>query len=232
MTRVNEFGQPVGSALDWVPAPPVRPVELSGRYCSVEPWSHDHLDALYDAAVTRSPASSWTYLATPPLDTPTGLASWLDELDAAPGSVPHVICRPDGRAVGTASYLRLDAANGSVEVGSIAYAAELQRTRAATEAMYLMARHVFDELGYRRYEWKCDSLNAPSRSAAQRLGFTYEGTFRNAVVYAGRTRDTAWFSITDEEWPALRAGFERWLSPDNFDADGVQRSRLRGAGPA
>jgi RimJ/RimL family protein N-acetyltransferase len=131
--------------------------------------------------------------------------------------------------VGVASYLRLDHVNGSVEVGSIAYAAELQRTTAATEAMFLMARHVFDDLGYRRYEWKCDTLNEPSRRAAARLGFSYEGTFRNALVYKGRNRDTAWFSITDAEWPAIRSAFEEWLDPANHDDDGGQRAPLRAA---
>ncbi|MFL6157953.1 MAG: GNAT family N-acetyltransferase [Marmoricola sp.] len=225
--RVNEFGQPIGRAVDWVPGPPVLPVTLVGRTCRVEPWDARHLDALYDATVRSSPASLWTYLATPPLDEPAGLATWLDGLAADPGAVPLVICRPDGRAVGTASYLRLDPANGSVEVGAIALAAELQRTTAATEAMFLMMRHVFDDLGYRRYEWKCDALNAPSRAAAGRFGFTYEGTFRNAVVYKGRNRDTEWFSITVEEWDRVRSAFTAWLAPENFDEHGAQRSSLR-----
>ena len=140
--------------------------------------------------------------------------------------MPQAICLPDGRPVGIASYLRLDHVNGSVEVGGIAYAAELQRTTAATEAMYLMMRHVFDNLGYRRYEWKCDSLNEPSRRAAARLGFTYEGTFPNAVVYKGRNRETDWFSITDDEWPAIRSAFETWLDPANHDEQGRQRRPL------
>ncbi|MCZ4499207.1 MAG: N-acetyltransferase [Marmoricola sp.] len=227
MTRLNEFGQPIGDAVDWTPRPVVGPVVLVGGSCRLEPWSHDHLDNLYDATVLRSPAQSWTYLATPSLDRPEGLAAWLDGLAADPGAVPLVICRPDGRAVGTASYLRLDAANGSVEVGAICLAAELQRTTASTEAMFLMMRHAFDDLGYRRYEWKCDSLNAPSRAAAARLGFTYEGTFRNAVVYKDRNRDTDWFSITAAEWPARREAFEAWLAPSNFDEDGNQAEPLR-----
>jgi RimJ/RimL family protein N-acetyltransferase len=225
VSRVNEFGQPIGDAVEWVEHARVAPVTLVGEWCRIEPWSHDHLEALYDAAVRRSPASLWTYLATPPLDRPDGLREWLDGLADDPMAVPLVICRPDGRAVGTASYLRLDHANGSVEVGAIAYAAELQRTTAATEAMYLMARHVFDDLGYRRYEWKCDSLNAPSRRAAERLGFRHEGTFRQAVVYKGRNRDTDWFSITDAEWPAIRAAMQAWLAPSNQLA-GVQGRRL------
>ena len=132
-----------------------------------------------------------------------------------------------GRAVGVASYLRIDPAAGAIEVGHINFSPRLQRTRAATESMYLMMKRVFDELGYRRYEWKCDSLNAPSRAAALRLGFQFEGVFRQALVYKGRNRDTAWFSILDREWPALAAAFERWLDPANFDEAGRQRERLR-----
>jgi RimJ/RimL family protein N-acetyltransferase len=122
--------------------------------------------------------------------------------------------------------MRVDADNGVVEVGGILLARTLQRTQASTEAMYLLAHHVFDALGYRRYEWKCDSLNEPSRVAAARLGFTYEGRFRNAVVYKGRNRDTDWFSITDAEWPRIRAAHEAWLDPANFDESGGQRSSL------
>jgi RimJ/RimL family protein N-acetyltransferase len=122
--------------------------------------------------------------------------------------------------------MRIDPAMGVIEVGNIAYSPSLQRTPAATEAMYLMMRRVFDELGYRRYEWKCDSLNAPSRAAAERLGFRYEGLFRQALVYKGRNRDTAWYSIIDKEWPARKAAFEAWLDPANFDRDGRQRRPL------
>ena len=137
-----------------------------------------------------------------------------------------IIDNQSGKAVGVAAFLRIDPANGVMEVGHINYSPRLQRTVMATEAMALMMRRVFDELGYRRYEWKCDSLNAPSRAAAKRLGFGYEGTFRQAIVYKGRNRDSAWFSITDREWPILRTEYDRWLAPDNFDAEGRQRSRL------
>jgi RimJ/RimL family protein N-acetyltransferase len=224
--RTNEYGQPIGPALEWAPREPVRPVELTGHWCRVEPLAARHLPALHSALVLASPPSIWTYLAAGPFDDAAGLNAWLRHLNDDPDAVPHALCRPDGRAIGVASYLRLDHVNGSVEVGSIAYSAELQRTTAATEAMYLMARHAFDDLGYRRYEWKCDALNEPSRRAALRLGFRYEGTFRNAVVYKERSRDTAWFSITDEEWVAVRESFERWLAPSNFDEDGRQRTPL------
>jgi RimJ/RimL family protein N-acetyltransferase len=225
--RVNEFGQPIGRAVEWSVRERVAPVTLAGRWCRVEPVAAHHLPQLYDALVLRSPASTWTYLAVGPFTEPAGLNAWVRDLHDDPGSVPHAICTPHGRAVGIASYLRLDHVNGSAEVGGIALSTELQRTTAATEAMYLMARHVLDGLGYRRYEWKCDSLNAPSGRAALRLGFTFEGTFRNALVYKGRNRDTAWYSVTDDEWPRIRAAMEEWLDPANFDDDGVQRSPLR-----
>lgn len=224
--RTNEYGQPIGAPVAWSAREPVRPVTLVGRWSRVEALAHHHLDALHRALVLESPPSIWTYLAVGPFAEPAGLFGWLRDLNDDPGSVPHAICLPDGRAVGIASYLRLDHVNGSVEVGGIALSAELQRTTAATESMYLMARHVFDDLGYRRYEWKCDSLNEPSRRAAARLGFSYEGRFRNALVYKDRNRDTDWFSITDAEWPEIRTAFESWLDPANHDG-GVQREPLR-----
>ncbi|RNM15740.1 N-acetyltransferase [Nocardioides pocheonensis] len=227
--RRNEFGQPIGPAVEWSPREPVSPVHLEGRWSRVEPVAAHHLDGLYDALVLRSPDSIWTYLAAGPFPDRAGLNAWLRSLHDEATWFPHAICQADGRPLGIASYLRADPANGSVEVGGIAYAAALQRTTAATEAMYLMARHVFDDLGYRRYEWKCDALNEPSRRAAARLGFTYEGTFRNALVYKGRNRDTAWFSITDAEWPAIRTALEEWLDPANHDEDGGQRAPLRAA---
>jgi RimJ/RimL family protein N-acetyltransferase len=135
---------------------------------------------------------------------------------------------PEETPAGIASYLRIAPEHGSIEIGHIWFGAPLRRTTAATEAIYLLARHAFDELGYRRLEWKCDSLNAPSRRAAERFGFTFEGVFRKHMVLKGRNRDTAWYAITDDEWPCIRAGFEAWLSPTNFDAGGAQRRDLRG----
>jgi RimJ/RimL family protein N-acetyltransferase len=131
-----------------------------------------------------------------------------------------------GQAVGVASFLRIDPSAGTIDVGLLAFSPAVQATAAATAAMALVMRTVFDELGYRRYEWKCDSLNATSRRAAQRFGFVYEGTFRQAVVVKGRNRDTAWFPITDADWPRLAAAYARWLAPDNFDAEGRQRLAL------
>jgi RimJ/RimL family protein N-acetyltransferase len=144
-----------------------------------------------------------------------------------PNALAHaIVASESGRAVGVASYLNIEPQVGTIEVGAINYSPLLQKKPAATEAMYLMMRRVFDELGYRRYEWKCDSLNAASRAAALRLGFRYEGLFRQATVYKGRSRDTAWFSIVDSEWPALRTAFEHWLDPGNFDAAGRQQVAL------
>jgi len=170
---------------------------------------------------------NWTYLPYGPFARLEEYRDWLERENIGDDPLRHAIIeRRSGRAVGVASYMRIDPRAGVIEVGGINYSPPLQRTPAATEAMYLMMRRVFDELGYRRYEWKCDALNAPSRAAAQRLGFHYEGTFRQATVYKARNRDTCWFSILDTEWPDLKTRFECWLAPDNFDATGQQRQNL------
>lgn len=204
------------------------PGPFAGRYCRVVPLRPDHAEDLFPTCSAPGSEALWTYLAglDGPFRDPAAFAAGLAETVADPTSVSVAVLTPQGRAVGLANYLRIDQANGSVEVGGILLGTSLQRTSAATEAMYLLARHVFVDLGYRRYEWKCDALNAPSVSAAHRLGFGYEGTFRNAVVYKGRSRDTAWFSITDEEWPVLATAYEQWLDPGNFDASGTQRTSL------
>jgi len=169
----------------------------------------------------------WTYLFQ---ERPEGAAefhSYLTNLQKSEDPLHFAIVAADtGKAAGTAALMRIEPAHGVIEVGSIAFAPRLKQTRAATESMYLLMRRAFDELGYRRYEWKCDSLNAPSRSAAERYGFIFEGTFRQAIVYKGRSRDTAWYSITADEWPRVRSAFEAWLSPSNFDANGRQKQRL------
>ena len=187
-----------------------------------------HAEDLFATCSGPGTEPLWTYLAGlrgPYLDA-AALAAALAAKVADPGSVSVAVTDREGRALGWASYMRIDQPNGSVEVGGILFGTTLQRTPAATEAMYLMARHVFEDLGYRRYEWKCDALNAPSVAAARRLGFAFEGTHRNAVVYQERSRDTAWFSMTDAEWPALSPAYERWLSPANFDMAGKQRTPL------
>ena len=173
----------------------------------------------------------WTYMPIGPFPDEASFAAGIRWIEGqSPDWAPFAILEPaTGRAFGMASYMRIDAANGTAEVGCIAYGAGLARRPAATEAMLLMARRIFDELGYRRYEWKCDADNAPSRRAAERLGFSYEGTFRQHMVVKGRNRDTAWFSITDREWPRIAAGMDRWLAPANFDTEGRQKISLREA---
>jgi RimJ/RimL family protein N-acetyltransferase len=227
--RLNDLGQPVGDPVPgWEPRPLPRPGPFDGRYCRVVPLSPEHAEDLYLTCSAPGTEPLWTYLAglAGPFPDASAFAAGLADLVDHPGSVSVAVTTPDGTPTGLASFMRLDPANGSVEVGGILFGTALQRTTAATEAMYLMARHVLEDLGYRRYEWKCDALNAPSREAALRLGFAYEGTHRNAVVYKGRARDTAWFSITGEEWPALAAAYEQWLAPANFDATGGQRTAL------
>ena len=223
---VNEYGQPVGDPVSWTPGPPLGPVTLIGRTCRLEPLADNHVPALYAALCVESPPEIWTYMSVGPFRDREMFAAHLDGLRAWSATVPFAVLLPDRTPVGIATWLRIDHALGTAEVGHLTYAASLQRTTASTEAMYLMAAHAFDVVGLRRYEWKCDSLNEPSRRAAARLGFTYEGTFRNAVVCKGRNRDTAWFALTDDDWPRVRAAFERWLDPANFDEPGQQRTPL------
>lgn len=201
---------------------------MLGRYCRVEALDADaHAASLHAANCADLDGRSWTYLAYGPFPSKADYSAWVRSVQGQPDPIFHAIVDArSGEATGVASYLRIVPEHGVVEVGHIHYAPALQRTPAATEAMYLMMRRAFDELGYRRYEWKCDRLNAASRRAAERLGFVYEGTFRNAVVVKGRNRDTAWFAVTDARWPALREAFERWLEPANFDAQGRQRQSL------
>jgi RimJ/RimL family protein N-acetyltransferase len=227
MSSANPTGQPLGPTLPHWQAPPAPPrTPLPGRYGRLEPLSAElHAAALYEANAADSAAALWTYLPYGPFATLADYRAWLEGV--AGGSDPQFFAILDeaGRPAGVASYLRIDPRNGCIEVGHLAYSPRLQRSRTATEAMYLLMRRAF-ELGYRRYEWKCNALNAPSCAAALRLGFTFEGIFRQAVVVKGRNRDTAWYSIIDSEWPALRAAFETWLAPGNFDAAGHQRLRL------
>lgn len=225
--RQNEHGQPVGEPVDaWSARARPQPGPFTGRHCSVVPLGPEHADGLFATCAAPGTEELWTYLADGPFPERDAFAARISSTVADPGSVSMAVLVPDGTPVGLANYMRIDPGNGSVEVGGILFGTRLQRTPASTEAMYLMARHVFEDLGYRRYEWKCDALNAPSRAAAVRLGFAYEGTHRQAVVYKGRSRDTAWFSITATEWPALAAAYGQWLDPANFDEAGVQRVRL------
>jgi RimJ/RimL family protein N-acetyltransferase len=202
---------------------------LAGAWARLEPVAvAAHAQSLYRLSHARpEDAALWTYLAYGPFPDRDAFARWLEE--RARSSDPlffAIVDRASGEAAGMASYLNIVPANGTIEIGHIWFAPSLQKTRAATEAIFLLARHVFDDLGYRRLEWKCDALNEPSRRAAVRFGFTYEGTFRQHMIVKGRNRDTAWFALLDHEWPAVRAAFERWLAPENFDAAGRQRTSL------
>lgn len=223
---VNEFGQPVGEPLTWRPGPALGPVTLTGRTCRLEPLVARHTDGLFEALCRRAPDESWTYLKDGPFRDRAPFAAYLEGLAATPGTVPLAVLLPDGTPAGVVTWLRVDHAMGTAEVGNITYGPALQRTTAATEAMTLMLRHAFEVIGVRRHEWKCDSLNAPSRRAAARLGFTFEGIFRQAAHYKGRNRDTAWFAVTDRDWPGVRRAHEAWLDPANFDEHGQQRTPL------
>jgi RimJ/RimL family protein N-acetyltransferase len=225
--HTNELGQPIGFPVaGWTPRPAPPRTPMAGRFCRVEPLDPErHTGDVYTANSADAVGRMWTYLPFGPY---RSLADYRAATEAAAVNDQRITYAivADGTALGVASYLNINRAAGSIEVGALAYSPALQRRPAASEAMFLMMRRVFDELGYRRYEWKCNALNAPSRAAAARLGFVFEGIFRQADVIKGRNRDTAWFSITDREWPGLKAAFERWLDPGNFDAAGVQLLRL------
>ncbi len=226
--EMNELGEAIGFAVDdWcAPDPPSRQ-PMVGRTCRLEVLDPErHASNLHEANMQDRENRIWTYLGYGPFESLDEYRKWADEVSGSVDPLFHAIIDPaTGKALGVASYLRISPANGSIEVGHINYSPLLQRTPAATEAMYLMMKRVF-EAGYRRYEWKCDALNARSRAAAQRLGFSYEGIFRQATLYKGRNRDTAWYAAIDREWPDLESAFMRWLDPSNFDDQGRQRLRL------
>ncbi len=227
---------PIGAQVDTTPPQRPQRIVLDGRVVSVVPLdAAAHSQTLYEGSRGEENEGLWRYLFEGPFATRAAFDAHLREragsedplffaiLDKSLGdAVRHAV----GQAVGYASYMRIEPAHRVIEVGSILFTPRLQRTVGATEAMYLMARHVFEDLGYRRYEWKCNALNAPSRRAALRLGFTFEGVFRQHMIIKGRNRDTAWFSMLDSEWPQRKAAFERWLDPSNFDADGRQKVSL------
>ncbi|MWB77868.1 GNAT family N-acetyltransferase [Pseudooceanicola sp. 216_PA32_1] len=218
--------RPVGAIVEnWTPPPAPGALRLDGRYGELVPLSAaDHAAPLWEAFQGHD--WLWDYMFAGPFDSFEGFRDWIASCEA--GSDPLFLAIRDketGQWGGMASYLRIAPEAGSIEVGNINFAPCLQRTRAATEAMALMMGWAF-EAGYRRYEWKCNALNAPSRRAAQRYGFSYEGIFRQALVVKGRNRDTAWLAVIDSEWPELKAGFEAWLDPSNFDGEGRQKRSL------
>lgn len=213
-------------SLHWTPRPLPQHAPLRGHTVTLEPLdARRHAAALWQAVQGHD--SLWDYLADGPYATEADFTAALARKQADPDFVFFAIVPTAlGLAAGYASYLRIEPAHGVIEVGNILLSPALQRTTAATEAMYLMARHVFDDLGYRRYEWKCNAGNAPSRRAALRYGFTFEGIFRQHMVVKDRNRDTAWFAMLHHEWPARKASFEAWLAPSNFDNQGRQRKDL------
>lgn len=231
----NSLGQPVGEPLpEWTPPPwpPRQPME--GRYCHLEPLGPDrHAAELWAAYSLDKDGRDWTYLPYGPFANSEEFRVWLETVNQAtdtplfggPCVLFAIVAKPPGKPLGMAAYCRITPPMASIEVCGVHYSEPLKKTRAATEAMYLMMKNVF-ELGYRRYEWKCDSLNAPARAAAQRLGFSYEGTFRQFLVHKGRNFDTAWYSVIDSEWPQLRPILEKWLDPANFDSQGRQQLLL------
>ena len=227
-TAFNNLGQPIGLPLvNWTPPPHPPREPTQGRFCRLEPLDpYRHAEPLFAANVADEDGRSWTYLPYGPFSTLASYREWMSA--SCLGDDPlffAIIDLADGQPAGIASYLRIAPASGSIEVGHIYYSPRLQRQPVATEAMFLLMQRAF-ELGYRRYEWKCDALNIPSRAAAQRLGLSFEGIFRQATVTKNRNRDTAWYAAIDTEWPALREAFQTWLAPSNFDAQGHQRTRL------
>jgi RimJ/RimL family protein N-acetyltransferase len=218
-------GRPVGVKVEAVPARRPEAVVLQGRFGRVEKLDAGrHGAALWQAL--KDDNATWAYLGYGPFAGEAAFAAWLAERPKLEDPYSYAIVASDGRALGIATLMEIRPAMRVIEVGNIVYSPALQRTPLATEAQYLLARYVFETLGNRRYEWKCNALNAPSRRAAERFGFTFEGLFRQHQIVKGRNRDTAWFSMLDSEWPARKAAYERWLAPDNFDATGRQRASL------
>jgi len=218
-------GRPVGLEVDARPAERPGPVVLAGRFGRIEKLdAARHGAALWNAV--RGENALWAYLGYGPFADATAFAAWLAERPKLEDPYSYAVLEPSGRAVGIVTLMEIRPAMRVIEVGNIVYSPALQRTPLATETQYLLARYVFETLGHRRYEWKCNALNAPSRRAAERFGFTFEGVFRQHLIVKGRNRDTAWFSMLDSEWPACKRAFERWLAPDNFDAQGGQKLSL------
>lgn len=233
MSQLNHFGQPVGDALpDWQPRPAPQRQTLQGHLCYLEPLAGKHAEALFAAHQLAPDTRSWTWLLREPDSSVEEFSAWVAGVAELSDPLHFaVIDRQTQLPVGSLALMRIDANNGVVEVGHVHFSPLLSRTAMATEAHWLLMRYAFDTLGYRRYEWKCNSLNEPSRRAARRLGFHYEGRFRQALVIKGHNRDTDWFSIIDTEWPQIDSAMQRWLASDNFSADGQQIRTLESLRP-
>ena len=227
---VNEYGQMIGESVVGHTSGKLPAINfLEGRYARIEALSVEkHAEDLLAVYGPDTPREMWTYLFQEPVADREELVSLLNQMLARKDRFFYAILdRETGKVLGTFSLMRIDQNNRVVEVGTVIFSPELRGTRIGTEAQYLLARYVFEELNYRRYEWKCDALNLPSRRAAERLGFVYEGTFRQAVVYKGRTRDTDWLAMIDKDWPQVKTRLEAWLRPENFDKNGQQYKSLR-----
>ncbi len=211
-----------GPLVGWVPPPLPPRTPLDGRYARLEPLAPEHASGLFEACQGADDVFRW--LSYGPFATPGGYRAWLETARLLHDPLHYAVRMADGRLGGTLSLMRITPAAGTMETGWLTFAPRLQRTREATEAVFLLMRWAF-EAGYRRFEWKCDAANLASRRAAQRFGLAYEGTFRQAAVVKGQNRDTAWFAAIDGEWPALRTAFETWLDPANFES-GRQQQRL------
>lgn len=233
MSQHNHFGQPVGDALpDWQPRPAPQRHTLQGRLCYLEPLAGKHAEALFAAHQLAPDTRSWTWLLREPDSSVEEFSAWVASVAELSDPLHFaVIDRQTRQPVGSLALMRIDANNGVIEVGHVHFSPLLSRTAMATEAHWLLMRYAFDTLGYRRYEWKCNSLNEPSRRAARRLGFHYEGRFRQALVIKGHNRDTDWFSIIDAEWPQIDSAMQRWLASDNFSVDGQQIRTLESLRP-
>ncbi|KAI0873988.1 acyl-CoA N-acyltransferase [Hypoxylon argillaceum] len=232
---VSEHHRPLGPVVgDAAALRPSPDTKLSGQYVTVVGMSTEHIDSLYPHISGDENAYLWDYMLGGPFNELAEFRAVIGGQITSPGMVLYAIIptnqptTPSGadNVVGCASYMNINTENRCVEVGSVMFSPKLQRTPAATEAMYLMAKHAFEDLGYRRYEWKCNTLNASSQRAALRLGFTFEGIFRQHMVIKGRNRDTAWFAMVDWDWPSIKDAFDQWLDGDNFDGDGLQRTKL------
>lgn len=227
---LNQYNQPVGKSLpDWRPAIAPVPCTITGNFCRLEPLNPDnHFQALHEAYQAEKSSRYWTYLPYERPESPEAMHALLSTLKRDESLVPFtVIPVQTGKPSGLVTLMRIDTASGVLEIGHVNWSPLMQRTTAATEAIYLLLYHAFDKWGFRRCEWKCDSLNAPSRKAAMRMGFEYEGTFRHATVTKGRNRDTAWFAMIDETWPHMKNAALSWLNANNFDSNGRQIRQLQ-----
>lgn len=226
----NQYNQPIGEPIcDWTTRKKPTKRKMEGRYCYLECLTPEkHVEDLYAVYGPESAVENWTYLPLEKFEDQATFAAYLESASQSKDPLHYaIIDKTTEKAFGTLALMRINQEQGTMEVGFVIYSDQLKKTRIATEAQYLAASYAMDELGYRRYEWKCDALNEPSKKAALRLGFVFEGVFRQALVYKGRNRDTAWFSIIDSEWPEVKRKLESWLDPENFTEDGKQKKSLR-----